>query len=51
MANGNKDEEQRLKRAACYAVKRWAECATGSDDRNKNFVSEFKAASLTKEFD
>jgi len=50
-ANGDKDEEKRLTRAACYVVKCWAEYAVGSDDRNKNFVSEVEAASLTKEFD
>ncbi|MCA8225029.1 hypothetical protein LGM69_26500 [Burkholderia multivorans] len=50
-ANGDKNEEQRLTRAACYAVKCWAEYAAGSDERNKNFVSEVEAASLAKELD
>ncbi|MCA7926841.1 hemagglutinin repeat-containing protein, partial [Burkholderia cenocepacia] len=50
-ANGDKDEEKRLTRAACYAVKCWAEYPVGSDDRNKNFVSEVEVASLTKELD
>ncbi|WP_202755342.1 hemagglutinin repeat-containing protein [Burkholderia cenocepacia] len=50
-ANGDKDEEKRLTRAACYAIKCWAEYAAGSDERNKNFVSEVEAASLTKELD
>lgn len=50
-ANGDKDEEKCLTRAACYAVKCWAEYPVGSDDRNKNFVSEVEVASLTKELD
>ncbi|MGU7817101.1 hemagglutinin repeat-containing protein, partial [Burkholderia sp. AW49-1] len=50
-ANGDKDEEKRLTRAACYAVKCWAEYPAGSDERNKNFVSEVEVASLTKELD
>lgn len=50
-ANGDKDEEKRLTRAACYAVKCWAEYPAGSDERNKNFVSEVEVASLTNELD
>ncbi|HHY6929142.1 TPA: hemagglutinin repeat-containing protein [Burkholderia ambifaria] len=50
-ANGDKDEEKRLTRAACYAVKCWAEYPAGSDERTKNFVSEVEVASLTKELD
>lgn len=50
-ANGNKGEEKRLTRAACYAVKCWAEYPKGSEARNKNFVSEVEASQLKPQLD
>ncbi|HEX7685885.1 MAG TPA: hypothetical protein VF446_20490 [Trinickia sp.] len=48
-AHGDKAEEEKLTRAACYAVKCWAEYAPGSDQRNANFVSEVEASQLGPE--
>ncbi|WP_218165613.1 hypothetical protein [Burkholderia ubonensis] len=50
-ANGDKDEEKRLTRAACYAVKCWSEYPKGSEARNKNFVSEVEASQLKPQLD
>ncbi|GLU34045.1 hypothetical protein WKR88_04985 [Trinickia caryophylli] len=48
-AHGDKAEEEKLTRAACYAVKCWAEYPPGSDQRNANFVSEVEASQLGPE--
>ncbi|WP_150624942.1 hemagglutinin repeat-containing protein [Pandoraea captiosa] len=50
-ANGDKEEERRLTRAACYAVKCWAEYAEGSAERNQNYVSDVEAAQLKAQLD
>ncbi|MCI3207171.1 hemagglutinin [Pandoraea capi] len=50
-ANGDNEEEQRLTRAACYAVKCWAEYAEGSEERNQNYVSDAEAAQLKSQLD
>ena len=41
----------RLTRAACYEVKCWADYPVGSEERNKNFVSEAEIATLQPELD
>ncbi|WP_261534147.1 hemagglutinin repeat-containing protein [Burkholderia multivorans] len=50
-AGKDKAEQEKLTRAACYAVKCWAEYPEGSAERNKNFVSEVEVASLGPELD
>lgn len=48
-ANGDKAEEDRLTRAACYAVKCWAEFAPGSAEYSANYVSQLEASQLGPE--
>lgn len=48
-AMGNKDKEDKLKKAACYEVKCWAEFPVGSKERDQNYVSPLEAANLTSE--
>ncbi|AJG23942.1 hemagglutinin repeat-containing protein [Cupriavidus basilensis] len=48
-ANGNKAEEDRLTKAACYVVQCWAEYSVGSAEYNKNYVSSVEASGLTTE--
>ncbi|WP_432258816.1 hemagglutinin repeat-containing protein [Cupriavidus sp. TMH.W2] len=50
-ANGDKAEEERLTRAACFEVKCWAEYPVGSDAYNKNYVSAVEASQLGPELD
>ncbi|MEX3857196.1 hemagglutinin repeat-containing protein [Paraburkholderia sp. BR10923] len=47
--NGDKAEEDRLTRAACYALKCWAEYAPGSEEYNANYVSQLEASQLGPE--
>lgn len=48
-ANGDKEEEARPTKAACYAVKCWAEYPQGSDQYNANYVSQLEASQLGPE--
>ncbi|TDY23646.1 hypothetical protein B0G81_4033 [Paraburkholderia sp. BL6665CI2N2] len=48
-ANGDKAEEVKLTKAACYAVKCWAEYPKGSDQYNANYVSQLDASQLVPE--
>ncbi|MDR5823706.1 hemagglutinin repeat-containing protein, partial [Caballeronia sp. LZ043] len=48
-ANGDAAEASRLTKAACYAVKCWAEYAPGSEQYNANFVSQLEASQLGPE--
>jgi hypothetical protein len=48
-ANGDTAEEKKLTRAACYAVKCWAEYPVGSAAYSANYVSPEQAAQLTTE--
>jgi filamentous hemagglutinin len=48
-ANGDAVEEKRLTEAACYTVKCWAEYPPGSDEYNKNYVSQLEASQLGPE--
>ena len=48
-AGGDKVEEDKLTRAACYAVKCWAEYPRGSDQYNANYVSQLEASQLGPE--
>jgi filamentous hemagglutinin len=50
-ANGDKAKEERLTRAACYAVKCWAEHPVGSDAYNKNYVSLVEVSQLGPELE
>jgi filamentous hemagglutinin len=50
-ANGNDAEEDRLRRAACYAVKCWAEFSPNSDEWLANYVSPEQAAQLGPEME
>lgn len=46
---GDKAEEDKPTKAACYAVKCWAEYAPGSDQYNANYVSQLEASQLGPE--
>ncbi|WP_175197347.1 hemagglutinin repeat-containing protein, partial [Paraburkholderia caffeinitolerans] len=48
-AGDDKAEQDRLTRAACYAVKCWAEYPQGSDQYNANYVSQLEASQLGPE--
>ncbi|MCG5075168.1 hypothetical protein [Paraburkholderia tagetis] len=48
-ANGDQAEQDKLTKAACYAVKCWAEYKQGSDEYNKNYVSQREASQLGPE--
>ncbi|GAB7536149.1 hypothetical protein BGC_23660 [Burkholderia sp. 3C] len=50
-AGKDRAEEEKLTRAACYAVKCWAEYPAGSDERNKRFVSEIEVGQLQQELE
>ncbi|MGU7785231.1 hypothetical protein, partial [Burkholderia sp. PU8-34] len=50
-AGTDKAEQEKLTRAACYAVKCWAEYPEGSAERSKNFVSEIEASQLKPQLD
>jgi hypothetical protein len=50
-ANGDKAEEDKLTKAACYVVKCWAEFKPGSTDYNANYVGEVEASQLGKELE
>src|SRR5690348_8760949 len=45
-AGNSKDERDRLTKAACLAVKCWAEYPVGSDEYNKNYVTQLEATQL-----
>jgi filamentous hemagglutinin len=47
--NGDKAEADKLTKAACYAVKCWAEYPRGSDQYNANHVSQLEASQLEPE--
>jgi filamentous hemagglutinin len=48
-ANGNKNVEERLTKAACYAVQCWAEYPENSKERAANYVSVMDAYTLKDE--
>ncbi|MDR6422864.1 hypothetical protein J2801_005161 [Paraburkholderia phenoliruptrix] len=48
-ANGDKAEQDKLTKAACLAVKCWAEYPQGSDQYNANYVSQLEASQLGPE--
>src|SRR5580698_5282868 len=48
-ANGDKAEQDKLTKAACLAVKCWAQYAPGSDQYNANYVSQLEASQLGPE--
>jgi filamentous hemagglutinin len=50
-ASSNKAEQERLTKAACYAVKCWAEYRPGSDEYNWNYVSQKEASQLGAELE
>jgi filamentous hemagglutinin len=50
-AGNDEAERNRLTRAACYAVKCWAEFAPGSVEYNKTHVSQLEASQLGPELD
>ncbi|MCF7694932.1 hypothetical protein KPG66_01970 [Mycetohabitans sp. B2] len=50
-AGSNKAEQERLVKAACYAVKCWAEYKPGSDEYTKHYVSQLEASQLQPEID
>lgn len=50
-ANGDQTEQDKLTKAACLAVKCWAEYPVGSDEYNKNYVSQLEASQLQPEID
>jgi len=47
--NGDQAEADKLTRAACYAVKCWAEYAPGSEEYSANYVSQLEASQLGPE--
>jgi filamentous hemagglutinin len=47
--NGDQAEQDKLTRAACYAVKCWAEFAPGSAEYSANYVSQLEASQLGPE--
>ncbi|MGN6316329.1 two-partner secretion domain-containing protein [Trinickia sp.] len=46
---GDQTEKYRLTRAACYAVKCWAEYKPGSEEYSANYVSQLEASQLGPE--
>lgn len=48
-ANNDSSESHKLTRAACYAVKCWAQYPEGSPLYNANYVSQVEAATLEKQ--
>jgi filamentous hemagglutinin len=50
-AGGDKAEEGRLTKAACYVVKCWAEFKPGSAEYNANYVGEVEASQLGTELE
>ncbi|WP_338859832.1 hemagglutinin repeat-containing protein [Mycetohabitans rhizoxinica] len=50
-AGSNKAEQERLTKAACYAVKCWAEYKPGSEEYTKHYVSQLEASQLQPEID
>ncbi|QDX22357.1 hypothetical protein FP568_14600 [Pandoraea pnomenusa] len=50
-ANGDKAAQDRLTRAACYAVQCWAQFPIGSDEYNASFVSQGALIGLQAELD
>ena len=48
-AMGSKEKEEKLTKAACYAVKCWADYPVGSPERDQNFVSPLEVAGLSAE--
>jgi filamentous hemagglutinin len=48
-ANGDQAEQDKLTKAACLAVKCWAEYPVGSDAYNANYVSQLEATQLGPE--
>ncbi|NPT35175.1 hypothetical protein [Paraburkholderia xenovorans] len=50
-ANGDQAEQDKLTKAACLAVKCWAECPQGSDQYNANYVSQLEATQLGPEIE
>jgi filamentous hemagglutinin len=48
-ANGDKTEQDKLTKAACLAVKCWAEYPQGSVEYNTNYVSQVEASQLGPE--
>jgi filamentous hemagglutinin len=48
-ANGDQAEQDKLTKAACLAVKCWAEYPVGSDAYNANYVSQLEASQLGPE--
>ncbi|MBB3005271.1 filamentous hemagglutinin [Paraburkholderia tropica] len=50
-ANGDKTEEDKLTKAACYVVQCWAQYPVGSAEYNANYVSQADLIGLQKELD
>ncbi|MBN3765583.1 hemagglutinin repeat-containing protein [Burkholderia sp. Ac-20365] len=50
-ADGDKAEEDKLTKAACYSVKCWAEYPVGSEQYAANYVGEVEASQLGPELD
>jgi filamentous hemagglutinin len=50
-ASQDQVDPDKLIRAACYEMKCWAQYKSGSDDYNKNYVSQVEAAQLQPELD
>jgi filamentous hemagglutinin len=50
-AGNNKDEQDRLTKAACLAAKCWAQYPMGSDEYIKKYVSQLEASQLKPEID
>ncbi|MCF2133970.1 MULTISPECIES: hemagglutinin repeat-containing protein [Mycetohabitans] len=50
-ADSDKAEQERLVKAACYAVKCWAEYKPGSEEYTKRYVSQLEASQLQPEID
>jgi hypothetical protein len=48
-SNGNIEGENRLKKAACYEVKCWAQYPVGSAEYNENYVGAVEVLGLRKE--
>jgi filamentous hemagglutinin len=50
-AGNDKDELDKLTKAACFAVNCWAEYPVGSDAYNANYVGQLEASQLGPELD
>ncbi|MCG1042468.1 hemagglutinin repeat-containing protein [Mycetohabitans sp. B8] len=50
-AGSNKGKQERLAKAACYAVRCWAEYKPGSEEYTKYHVSQLEASQLQPEID